>query len=125
MSRRSPKSPSDSNLDSHGTLFGFHPEKGPPEIKFEALHHRIWTKNKARLVERYLYYFLFITHHGTYIDGFAGQQDPGKPDSWTAKRVVELEPRWLRHLFLGKRDHSCIICGERGPVRERRRPCFA
>jgi len=29
----------------------------------------IWTKNKAKLIERYLLYFVYITKHGTYIDG--------------------------------------------------------
>lgn len=44
--------------------------------KFSTLHHPLWTKNKARLIERYLYYFVLITKHGAYIDGFAGPQQP-------------------------------------------------
>jgi three-Cys-motif partner protein len=63
----------------------------------------LWTQNKARLVARYLFLFVQVTKRGTYIDGFAGPQDPEQPDLWTAKLVLESrnhEP-WLRmhHLF--------------------------
>jgi len=53
-----------------------------------------------RLVERYLFYFVQITHHGSYIDGFAGPQRLTTPENWCAKRVIESEPKWLRHFFL-------------------------
>lgn len=94
-------------------LFDFNPQEDP-ELKatFASLKHQIWTEHKARLVERYLYYFVFITHHGTYIDGFAGQQYPGNKGSWAAKEVIESRPRWLRNFFL------CDINAER--VRELR-----
>src|SRR5690349_16399390 len=58
--------------------------------------HPVWTENKAKLIERYLYYFVQVTKHGTYIDGFAGPQEPDKLDMWSAKLVVESEPRWFR-----------------------------
>ena len=64
----------------------------------------VWTENKARLIERYLRFFLFITRHGTYIDGFAGPQAPGNPDSWAARLAVEIEPKWLRHFHLFDND---------------------
>lgn len=58
----------------------------------------IWTDDKALLIKRYLAYFVYVTHHGSYIDGFAGQQ---KIESkWAAQLVLENEPRWLRHFFL-------------------------
>jgi len=60
----------------------------------------IWTEHKARLIERYLYYFVMITHHGTYIDGFAGPQEPDKPEMWAAKLVLESQPRWLQRFYL-------------------------
>ncbi len=41
-----------------------------------------------------------ITKHGTYIDGFAGPQQPDRPEMWAAKLVLEIEPKWLRHFFL-------------------------
>ena len=69
-----------------------------PEVK--RLAHPIWTENKAKLIERYLQYFVFITRHGTYIDGFAGPQAPDKPEMWAAKLVLDSEPKWLRHFHL-------------------------
>ena len=36
--------------------------------------NRIWTGCKAKLIERYLFYFVQITYHGTYMDGFAGHR---------------------------------------------------
>lgn len=89
--------------DDQIPLFDFKPEKCP-QVELKSLQHRIWTDNKARLVERYLNYFLYITRHGTYIDGFAGPQYPDQPDSWAARAVVELRPRWLRHFYLCERD---------------------
>lgn len=67
---------------------------------FSPIRRPIWTENKARLIERYLYYFVLVTHHGTYIDGFAGPQEPDKPESWAAKLVSETKPPWLRNFFL-------------------------
>ena len=60
----------------------------------------IWTETKAKLIAGYLKLFLFITKHGTYIDGFAGPQDSNNLDSWAAKLVLEMEPKWFRDLYL-------------------------
>lgn len=60
----------------------------------------IHTRNKAALVAEYLKLFQQVTHHGTYIDGFAGPQAPGDAESWSAHLVLDLEPLWLRHFFL-------------------------
>jgi three-Cys-motif partner protein len=60
--------------------------------------------NKAKLIAKYLYHFILITKHGTYIDGFAGPQQPELPDTWAARLVLEIEPRWLRTFFLCDRD---------------------
>ncbi len=70
------------------------------ENSFKRLRHPIWTENKAKLIERYLYYFVLITKHGTYIDGFAGPQEPEKPEMWAAKLALESEPRWMRKFYL-------------------------
>ncbi len=61
----------------------------------------IWTENKAKLIERYLYYFVWVTKHGTYIDAFAGPQRSNEHTMWAAKLVLENRPRYLRnfHLF--------------------------
>jgi three-Cys-motif partner protein len=61
--------------------------------------HKVWTENKAQLIARYLRYFVFITKHGAYIDGFAAPKDPMNPNSWAAKLVVESEPKFLRQFF--------------------------
>ncbi|MCI0628905.1 MAG: hypothetical protein L0387_45880 [Acidobacteria bacterium] len=47
-------------------------------LLIKPLRNPLWTQNKAKLIERYLYYFVMVTKHGTYIDGFAGPQDPEK-----------------------------------------------
>jgi three-Cys-motif partner protein len=66
----------------------------------------IWTECKAKLIERYLFYFVQITFHGTYLDAFAGPQEPEKPEMWSAKLVVESVPRWLRNFYLFESDPS-------------------
>jgi three-Cys-motif partner protein len=82
------------------------PERPEPDTEplIKPITHPIWTANKAKLIERYLYYFVLITKHGTYIDGFAGPQQPDKPEMWAAKLVLENQPRWLRHLHLFEKN---------------------
>ena len=63
--------------------------KAQPKAKpTRRLKYPLWTENKARLIERYLYYFVLITKHGTYIDGFAGPQKKEPPFTWAAKFVL-------------------------------------
>ena len=80
------------------------PVKLGPEPLIKRLKYPLWTENKARLIEHYLYYFVLITRHGTYIDGFAGPQRPENPDMWAAKLVLETKPAWLRHFHLYDND---------------------
>ncbi len=80
--------------------FGFEQRSAPNRISVTVPDRPIWTENKAKLIERYLYYFVLVTKHGTYIDGFAGPQYPRKLDAWAARLVLESEPRWLRHFHL-------------------------
>lgn len=75
------------------------PETDGSRVKVYA-ERPIWTEHKAKLIERYLYYFVFITHHGTYIDGFAGPQESEMPEMWAAKLVLESQPRWLQRFYL-------------------------
>lgn len=82
------------------------PAPGRPQAKVKRPHHPLWTANKAKLIERYLYYFVFITHHGTYIDGFAGPQYRAKEEMWAAKLVLANEPRRLRHFHLYERSNK-------------------
>jgi three-Cys-motif partner protein len=84
------------------------PKAGEPDIKVGNLKYPIWTENKAKLIERYLYYFVLITKHGTYIDGFAGPQEPDKPEMWAAKLVLESEPKRIRHFHLFEIDKKKI-----------------
>jgi len=86
----------------------------------------IWTSNKARLIQRYLYYFVLVTKHGVYIDGFAGPQKADKPEMWSAKLVLESHPRWLRSFYLFDRDPAQIellsALRDAQPKQERREP---
>lgn len=83
------------------------PQEGVP-ITFQSSVRPIWTEHKSTLIERYLYYFVLITHHGNYIDGFSGPQQPDDPSMWSAKLVLESEPRWLRKFFLFEKDKRKI-----------------
>lgn len=61
----------------------------------------VWTENKSKLIQQYVYHFIMVTHHGTYIDGFAGPQvEEYNDDSWSAKRVLEIKPPWIRRFML-------------------------
>jgi three-Cys-motif partner protein len=73
---------------------------GAPEKNFHSLRHPLWTENKARLIREYLKLFTFITRHGTYIDGFAAPQESDHPEMWSAKLVLENEPKWMRDFWL-------------------------
>ena len=69
-------------------------------VTINTLERPIWTETKAQLIRDYLKLFLFITKHGTYIDGFAGPQYENHQDAWAAKLVLEMQPPWLRNFFL-------------------------
>lgn len=73
-------------------------------VTINSLDRPIWTETKAQLIRDYLKLFLFITKHGTYIDGFAGPQYEGHEDAWAAKLVLEMKPPWLRNFFLCELD---------------------
>jgi three-Cys-motif partner protein len=80
----------------------------------------IWTDCKAKLIERYLYYFVLITKTGTYIDGFAGPQEDDKHEMWSAKLVLQSTPRWLKNFFLfeldeGQLKHLREMCANQAP----------
>lgn len=67
---------------------------------FKSLRFPLWTQNKARLIQAYLQLFVYITRHGTYIDGFAAPQDANHLETWAAKLVLEMEPRRIRDIWL-------------------------
>lgn len=68
----------------------------------------LWTESKAALIAGYLRRFVNITHHGTYIDGFAGPQRDAA--IWSAPRVVGIE--LLQHFFLCDRKPRQIAALE-------------
>jgi three-Cys-motif partner protein len=78
--------------------------------KLKRLKNPIWTENKANFIQRYLYYFVMVTKHGAYIDAFAGPQRTNKLDAWSAKLVLDGQPRmfYLRHYYLIELDKNKI-----------------
>jgi hypothetical protein len=76
------------------------PEQPPKPLRVIAPSNPVWTENKAQFIMRYLRYFVYITKHGTYIDGFAGPQVERETDCWAAKLVLESEPKRIRHFHL-------------------------
>ena len=81
-------------------LFDDLPSPADKPLKFKPAERPIWTEIKARLIERYLFYFVLITKHGAYIDGFAGPQYSRRKDAWAAKMVLESKPPFLRNFWL-------------------------
>lgn len=67
---------------------------------YKRIDHPIWTENKAQFIRHYLRYFVQITKHGAYIDGFAGPQSFEHTEAWCAALVLASEPKWLRRFFL-------------------------
>ncbi|TXL78832.1 three-Cys-motif partner protein TcmP [Vineibacter terrae] len=86
--------------ESGPPLFQDLPVQIAPPFSFGVSRYPIWTKNKSQLIDRYLYYFILVTKHGSYIDGFSGPQRVNDSDLWSAKLVMERQPRWLRTLVL-------------------------
>src|SRR5580700_6751806 len=96
MRRKRGRSPD----ESHPVLLELPVRQRDEEIVLPRLKHPIWTENKAKLIQRYLFLFELVTKHGTYIDGFSGPQEPEKPSMWAAKLVLEIRPPLLRHFHL-------------------------
>jgi three-Cys-motif partner protein len=67
---------------------------------YKRIDQPIWTENKAQFIRHYLRFFVQITKHGAYIDGFAGPQSFEHRETWYAALVLASEPKWLRRFFL-------------------------
>jgi three-Cys-motif partner protein len=80
----------------------------PTEPPLKQIERPVCTANKAQLIMRYLRLFVFITHHGTYVDGFAGPQEEKMCDTWAARLVIESDPKWMRHFHLCDEKHSQV-----------------
>jgi hypothetical protein len=81
-------------------LFQGSPPPTDKPLKFKPAERPIWTENKAKLIERYLFYFVLITKHGAYIDGFAWPQYLDQENALAAKLVLESKPALLRQYWL-------------------------
>ena len=60
----------------------------------------VWSVTKARLISEYVQNFQYVTRGGLYIDGFAAPQKRESKEVWTAKRVLEVEPKRIRRVWL-------------------------
>lgn len=74
--------------------------------RYARVRNPIWSEHKAKFIQMYLKFFVQITKHGAYIDGFAGPQNEGQPDAWSAELVLKSEPKWLRHFFLCEKSKA-------------------
>ena len=82
-------------------LFDLPPRVGRKRLKLPEGIRPVWSENKAALVAKYLYYFALVAKHGTYVDGFAGPQRANGTDRlWTARLVLESEPKWFTTFML-------------------------
>jgi len=104
VTKRVPRKPAGSH-ENQPLLFDL-PASKTVEPKVRLIERPLWTEDKARLIQRYLFYFVLVTRHGTYLDGFAGPQDPANPDTWAARLVLESEPRWLRHFYFFEKSNA-------------------
>lgn len=75
---------------------------------FKSLQYPVWSEEKARLIQEYLKLFVFITRHGTYIDGFAAPRRRDHVEICSARLVLETEPRWMRDFWLCDLDPKGI-----------------
>jgi three-Cys-motif partner protein len=91
-------------------LFELPSQSVPRGVPIKRLDACLWTAHKARLIQCYLDHFVYITKCGTYIDGFAGPQDPDQAGSWSAKRVLDsqVRPKHIRNFFLFDASSSQI-----------------
>ena len=95
------KSQADSRIETLLPLFPEWKGEGAGKLRrYRRIDQPIWSHHKAQFIQQYLRYFVQITKHGTYIDGFAGPQYLDKLDAWTASLVLASEPKWLRKFFL-------------------------
>jgi three-Cys-motif partner protein len=86
--------------------------EGKRTRSYKRIDQLIWSDHKARFIQLYLRYFVQITKHGAYIDGFSGPQYLDKLEAWTASLVLASEPKWLRRFYLCELEPESIRCLE-------------
>lgn len=67
------------------------------------------TNAKSKLIAEYIRLFQQITRGGLYIDGFAAPQSREHEEAWTARRVLEIEPKWIRGFWLCDIDPGGVV----------------
>ncbi len=86
--------------------------KGAKRVKTPYEGH-VWTRNKALLIQRYLEKFIRVTKSSYYIDAFAGyQREESKEQTWAAKLVLDIEPKFLKRFYLFEQDPGKIAALE-------------
>jgi len=97
------------------------------ETSLRPIESPVWSENKAKIISKYVKYFIMITKHGTYIDAFAGPQvEEFNDESWSAKQVLEIEPDWMRRFILcelnpGQFSHLERLVAERRAKGDKRK----
>jgi three-Cys-motif partner protein len=87
------------SADDQLSLFDLPPTEGKTLV-FKPFRYPVWTEHKAKLIAKYLFYFVLITKHGAYIDGFAAPQEAGLEGAWSAELVLASRPPFLRDFWL-------------------------
>ena len=95
-------------MNRQPSLFDLPPIDSRRGVRLRPIREPVWTRNKARLIERYLNLFVMVTRHGVYIDGFAGPQRKGEDEAWAAKLVLESKPPLLRNFLLVDDNKNCV-----------------
>lgn len=86
-------------MDKQENLFAELPTVERSKIEFGQLRSPVWTDNKAQLIAKYLYYFVLITKHGAYIDGFSAPKNRKEKSGWAANLVLSQEPKFLKEFY--------------------------
>ena len=100
-------------MGNQSPLFDLLPDDHRHVVRLSAIRKPVWTRNKARLIERYLNLFVMVTRHGVYIDGFAGPQSENQDEAWAAKLVLESKPPRLRNFLLVDSNRVCVTALEK------------
>ncbi len=92
-------SPDDGGSANRGASLLFSSQTGI-DLARAPLH----TNAKSRLISEYISKYQLVTHGGLFIDGFSAPQRRSDAEAWTARRVLELEPKWIRAFWLCDSD---------------------
>lgn len=80
------------------------------------------TNAKSRLICEYISKYQLVTHGGLFIDGFSAPQRRSDAEAWTARRVLELEPKWIRSFWLCDLDPEGLLLLKKLKAEHHRQP---